>query len=61
LSGSEDIERTLRVLDLPEEAGDDDIYAVFESKRIDGGPVESISRLADTSILVTFEDKAGKS
>jgi len=48
------------VLDLPEEAGDDDIYAVFESKRIDGGPVESISRLTDTSVLVTFEDKAGK-
>ena len=49
------------MLGLPEEAGDDDIYAVFESKRIDGGPVENISRLTDTSILVTFEDKAGQS
>jgi len=48
------------VQDLPEETVDDDIYAVFENKRFDGGPVERIIRLNETSALVTFEDTTGE-
>jgi len=47
------------LLDLPKEADDNAIYAVLENKRLDGGPVERLSRLSDTTALVTFHDKTG--
>jgi len=56
---SEERERTLHVSGLPEEADDDDMYAVFESERIGGGTVGQIHRLDVTSALVTFQDHAG--
>jgi len=59
VADAEECERTLRVSGLPEEADDDDIYAVFESERIGGGPVEQIYRLDASSALVIFHDRAG--
>ena len=44
---------------LPEEADDDDIYAVFESKRIGGGTIERIYRRDVASALITFHDNSG--
>ena len=44
---------------LSEEA-DDDICAVFESKRIGGGTVEKIHHLLGGSVLITFHDDAGE-
>ena len=44
---------------LPEEADDDDIYAVFESERTGGGTVEQIYRLDVALALITFHDHAG--
>ena len=45
---------------LPEDADDDDIYAMFESERIGGGTVEQMRRPTVTSALITFGDDAGK-
>ena len=57
---SDEFERTLRVTGLPEEADDDDIYAMFESERIGGGTVEQIHRSNVASAFITFHDDAGK-
>jgi len=59
LTVSEESERALLVHDLSAEAEDADISGVFENERIDGGPVEHIYHLTDTSALVLFEDKPG--
>jgi len=48
------------VTGLPEEADDDDIYAMFESERIGGGTVEQIHRSNVASAFITFHDDAGK-
>jgi len=56
---SEECERTLRVSGIPENADVDDIYAMFESERIGGGPVEQIHRLDVCTALITFADNAG--
>jgi len=45
---------------LPEEADDDDIYAVFENERIGGGTVKKIYQLDGTSVLITFRDDDGE-